>query len=626
MTFDFKKAMAFVQTKLNKASGYPHDLYQYQTFALIETLSSFESGQFDNVIIVAPTGSGKSSIAVGLGLAAAEQNHQTMLLTPTRQLQKQAVDSFKTVKELRSFKGKANYGCPLFLTPTGQIADATTAPCAEYDVDVDPEENTRPHYHLETHPIKTDHPDLDKIVMKTVAGYDSSFHDITKSQHQAAVCTEEGICPYRLARDIASASPIAIMNSSGYMVWNVYARETPYFKPRPFTIFDECHTVEDIARGFYTMEASDQSLNKLYQAVLGLDKPPVDFSKGANIQHLTQLNTKALIASMKNNGMEGKFSEYAELAEEAGDRSNPAKLIKYYKLLKLVADKQNRYAAQVRPGNVLTVTPIDLPVSFKEIYGTYNVFMSATVADVDVFCQSMHLDRKRTKFFQLPDMFPVEHRPIVGIPVAAVTKKEIDKDPAGIYELLAEKLDEIAEAFPEHKIMVHTSSYAFGQDILGRVGMHTYKRMLCPRNGFENKEAIELYVRDGAPSILISPACREGYDFEGDLCRIQVFMKCPFPSMGDEVIRQKAAGRGGKAWYAAKVATAIRQMYGRSTRNAKDFSITFFLDSKIIEFVQKNARLFPAEFHRAMDLGRTFDWKELEITDELSIDGERLSL
>jgi Rad3-related DNA helicase len=214
------------------------------------------------------------------------------------------------------------------------------------------------------------------------------------------------------------------------------------------------------------------------------------------------------------------------------------------------------------------------------------------------------------------------------MPVANASYEAIKSDPDGIYGAMAKALDEIASAYPKHRILVHTSSYVFGREVEARVGLATERRLLCPSNGAENKDMIgKKYSNrdDHTPYILISPACREGYDFEGDLCRIQVFTKCPFPSLGDPVIKKKLGLKGGKAWYAAKVATSIRQQYGRSTRNEKDYSVTFFLDKGLISFIERNGQLFPDEFHKAVHLGARLDWKSIKITNQLEIDGEKIS-
>lgn len=655
--FDYQAAIDFVKDKLGKGIGFPYELYENQRYALVEIFSAFSSGNYDNIIVVAPTGSGKSGIAVGAGLAASEQDCQSMILTPTRQLQKQVVDAFKDIKELRSFKGKGNYPCAVYEDEKARRPfRADTSPCNDYEVALDATLRLPSSFVVD--PVKTDHADLDKRVTSNatewlslsdaemeaeMSDYRPRHSDAWTGGHQMRLCSEKQLCPYRLARDEAQESPIAVLNLKGYFLWNTHAKESPYFKPRTFMIFDECHNIEDHARDFYALSVTDWGLNDLYKKVLGKSAQKyVDFRNPSPsfYKDLYELNRSALLSSMRSFGLTDRFEQYAELAAEMGDTSQAARLIKYHKIFKAVLDPRSNFAkAVIYPespeglkrelvNSLLEVTPVDLPISFREVYGTHNVFMSATIADINIFCKSVCLDKARTKIVTLPDTFPVEHRPIICRPVTEVNKKAIDANPLTVYKPLADTLEEIAEAYPNHRVLVHTSSYVFGQDLSKYLNYKPCNtRILCPHNGEQNKSDIAAYsdISDSTPYILVTPACREGYDFDGDLCRIQVFMKCPYPSLGDEVVKKKLEGPGGWGWYNAKTATGIRQMYGRSTRNAKDFSVTFFLDIKLIQFARKNKHLFPVEFHKAMLLGERIDWKKLEITTELSVDGEKIS-
>lgn len=648
--FDYDEAIRIATESDGKNLGLPHHFYPDQKNTIIECFRAFKSGQYDNVIVVAPTGSGKSQLAMGLAKIVALMNERTTLVTPTRQLQAQYIESFKDVSDLRSFKGKANYPCLLFESTKGGTLFADTAPCTEFDTTFDPLEHNRTGFSLLADPPRTDHPDLDEAALKRaklwLAGaldFDEYGNvDKWKAQDQVKMCSAEGTCPYRVARDTADAAKIALLNMKSYFMWNTHAKEAPFFKPRFLTVVDECHAIEDQARDFYTLLATDTGLDDLYHKVLGARKDKedwVDFSKFSHVdallQYLHQTNTKALIRSMEFYGLNGQFEEYATFADEAGESSVPAKLIKYYKIFKLACDSRSNFAkAILQPDGrdiknpTLQLSPVDIPPTFQGVYGCHNVFMSATVADVDVFARSVCIDLKRTRILQLPDTFPVEHRPIVSIPVAKVTKKEIDATGPLIYAKLADTIGEIASYYTTHRILVHTSSYVMGQEMEKWLSPLTRNRLLCPKNGQENKKMVVTYSdrADRTPYILISPACREGYDFEGDLCRIQIFAKCPFPSMGDPVVAKKLEARGGRAWYAAKVAAGLRQQYGRSTRHAKDFSLTFFLDTQITEFVAKNQKLFPKEFHQAMELGRRLNWVEMDIkADGLFIDAAKIA-
>lgn len=652
----FDRAIEVAKHKLNKKHGFRFDAHEFQVNTIVDCLRSFQSGEYDNVIVVSPTGSGKSLLGMGLAYTLKQLGLRSTYVTPTRQLQTQLVNDFGSDPSVRSVKGKTNYPCLMYTNSRGRMTDANTAPCSDPDAYINLLENTRTRFDLISNPPKTDHADLDKRTLLAATLYydldDGSKQDLIsefegkdgewQSRHQIKLCTELGICPYRVARQAGEESPIVIMNTKAYLVWNIYAKEVPFFKPRHLTIFDECHTLEDNARDFYSLEMTDHGLSTFYHEVLG-PKPDggvwVDFSKFKNMdnlmRHLYTLNSTGLIKNMREIGYEGAFQAYATVAEEVGEKSPQSRLIRYHKIFKQASDPRANFAIDVIPPDgrsrknpTLQITPVDIPPVFKHVYGLYNVFMSATIADVDVFCQSACLDRKRTKVLQIPDMFPVEHRPIIAIPLVEVTKKNIDTPGSDVYGALARTIEEIAGRYSKQRVLVHTSSYVMGAEISSRLGALTQHRVLCPRNGVENKSMIGQYSNreDNSPYILISPACREGYDFEGDLCRVQIFTKCPFPSLGDPVVVKKLKSPGGRKWFAAKVATALRQQYGRSTRNAKDFSITFFLDRQIIEFINKNPKLFPKEFHEAMLIGKRLDWGNIDVAKlQLEVGGVKIT-
>lgn len=652
----FDKAIEIAKYDLKKECGFRFDAHEFQVNTIVDCLRSFQSGQYDNVIIVSPTGSGKSILGMGLAHTLRKLGLRSTYITPTRQLQTQLVNDFGKNPAVRSAKGKSNYPCLMYTSQRGRVIDANQAPCSEPDAFINPFENMRTRPDLISNPPETDHADLDERTLAAAVEYysysDGQIQDLLsefegkdgewQSRHQIKLCSELGICPYRAARTAGDEAPVVIMNTKAYLMWNIYAKEAPYFKPRHLTIFDECHTLEDNARDFYSLEMTDHGLSTLYHEVMG-PKPGggnwVDLSafKGMDklLRHLYTLNGTALIKNMRDLGYEGSFEAYATLAEEIGERSHQSRLIRYHKIFKQASDPRANFAIDVIPPDgktrkspTLQITPVDIPPIFKHVYGLYNVFMSATIADVDVFCQSACLDRKRTRVLEIPDMFPVEHRPIISIPLVEVTKKAIDAPGSDVYGTLASTIEEIAGRYPKQRVLVHTNSYVMGAEINSRLGMLTQLRSLCPRNGAENKSMIAQYSNksDASPYILITPACREGYDFEGDLCRVQIFTRCPFPSLGDPVVVKKLKTPGGRKWFAAKVATALRQQYGRSTRNAKDFSITFFLDRRIIEFINKNPKLFPKEFHEAMLIGKRLDWGSVDVAAlQLEVGGVKVT-
>jgi len=70
------------------------------------------------------------------------------------------------------------------------------------------------------------------------------------------------------------------------------------------------------------------------------------------------------------------------------------------------------------------------------------------------------------------------------------------------------------------------------------------------------------------------------------LCRFNVFMKVPFPSLGDEVVKKMKDVYGDK-WYRWTTMQQVVQGIGRSNRNKTDRSTVYLLDGSFIRFLNK---------------------------------------
>ena len=85
----------------------------------------------------------------------------------------------------------------------------------------------------------------------------------------------------------------------------------------------------------------------------------------------------------------------------------------------------------------------------------------------------------------------------------------------------------------------------------------------------------------------------EGVDLPGDECRFQIIYKLPYPDLGDRQIMLRA--NADEDWYNYKTALSLIQTYGRGMRFEDDYCVTYFIDSRIGEFVE-NDRFIPDSF------------------------------
>ena len=93
---------------------------------------------------------------------------------------------------------------------------------------------------------------------------------------------------------------------------------------------------------------------------------------------------------------------------------------------------------------------------------------------------------------------------------------------------------------------------------------------------------------------MVGPSLIEGLSFDDDLCRFQIIMKVPYPSLADKFVSAKM--NYDKQWYSNTTAISILQGVGRGVRNMHDWCVTFILDGCFERLFYSSFNMFPPEF------------------------------
>ena len=147
----------------------------------------------------------------------------------------------------------------------------------------------------------------------------------------------------------------------------------------------------------------------------------------------------------------------------------------------------------------------------------------------------------------------------------------------------------ILERHKNQKGIIHTVSKSCKDYLIDNLD----DSRLMEHNTSNRAEQLEKFKGSKEPLVLVSPSMNEGVDLPGDLCRFQIIYKLPYPDLGDKQIMMRANADGD--WYDYKTSLALVQTYGRGMRFEDDYCITYFIDSRISEFV-KNDRFLPDSF------------------------------
>lgn len=155
-----------------------------------------------------------------------------------------------------------------------------------------------------------------------------------------------------------------------------------------------------------------------------------------------------------------------------------------------------------------------------------------------------------------------------------------------------EKIDEILAEVGGQCGLIHTASYK-NAEYLKEHSKYS-DRIYIPTS--EELRDIKSIIKPGR--FITSPAILEGISFDGDDARVQIFMKVPYPNLGDEWVSRKA--KVDQGWYDYQTLLNIIQGSGRAIRSKDDFAITFMLDSSFINLYNKTKFIMPEWFKRTI--------------------------
>lgn len=221
-------------------------------------------------------------------------------------------------------------------------------------------------------------------------------------------------------------------------------------------------------------------------------------------------------------------------------------------------------------------------------YADVCIFMSASILDYKLFSRFLGIDESEIYAIRRESPFDLSRNPIVAFDDYNLSFKTIAED-------APKTVDVIRSILKDHendKGIIHTVSGACRDFLMENLN----SPRLIDHNTQNRSQQLEEYKKSTEPLVLISPSMGEGVDLPGDLCRFQIIYKIPYPDLNDRQIRLRANADGD--WYEYKTALALIQTYGRGMRSADDWCTTYFIDSRLMEFIRSDA--FLEEYFRQL--------------------------
>lgn len=520
-------------------SSFPFPFRGNQEDAIKRIAEAINKDHVKYVIIQAPTGAGKSPLAIALAKASKD----AYILTAKKILQDQYIRDFNA--NLDDLRGRSNYRC--LKSPGFTCAGA---PCR------------------------------------------------TSAQGRAK-CNEERGCEYHFALDGTKTGKIASMNFAASIAFFSY---TPFFKERQILLVDEAHLIADNLTNFIELNVSREQLERVMPngqtaiSTIPLFEESKDYLMWLSaVLALTQEREKGNFTSSLESKLGGKQVTFEEvetfnrklktiMEELRNDSTNLIVDHIFNDFAKTVVDK-------------ISFKPIDVSAHahnrlFK--FGQKVVLMSATIIHYKEFIKSLGIAESEAEFIDIESTFPKENRPIIRNFVGTLNYGNLQASLPRIVQSCAETL----RNHKDEKGIIHTHTYAIAKRLSDDLRQEFGNRILFPENSNKQAEILTAHTASKNPTVLISPSMSEGVDLKDDLSRFQVIVKVPYPYIGDKVVKARMAKS--PDWYAFRTLLTIIQAYGRSTRSPEDHSVTYILDGAFDSLISRNRKILPKWFVEAI--------------------------
>lgn len=494
------------------------------------------------LLVDAPTGVGKSYAAMAMAKHWWETKRGKVdVITNSKMLQSQYLKDFPFLAEL---KGKSNYLCSRFATN-----------CSEGS-------------------------------------------ELSKQEKESCL-----MCPHQIAYEKFITSQVSMINFHLFCSYSVFAPHVLRQRGSSMLIIDEAHGFEEVYTEFISLVLSKRVLQGL-----GLeDKPAV-------VERMQKINNSEDMEKFFKGFFEERIlssiREQTDLANKVTTTKAKSRHLQNIKraerfLLRfnrfLNDPDRNRWVFQKKKVDPQDRDGVVPHISLEPIWGRKYlwdfiwskfdkvVFMSATILDPKIFSFLNGLNEP-SLYCTVNSPFPVDNRLVQYAPVGRMSYKYKEHT----IKNMIPRIERILQKNPEDKGIIHTGNYENSRKLQKALG---HNRRLIFHGSGDAPIALKKHENSREPTVLVSPAMTHGVDLKDELSRLQILMKVPFPSLGDERIKRRL--QENQRWYAWRTWIEVVQSCGRSIRNKEDWANTYVLDSSFNQLLRQSD-LIPTYFKEAL--------------------------
>lgn len=419
-------------------------------------------------------------------------------------------------------------------------------------------------------------------------------------------------CEYKRIKGLKNTCRNLITNYSYFFIDRLYLAQADFgMAPRTITIFDEAQTINDLFVDHNAIFFSAKRLKAYHDEIaehLPLGNTAIfrDLKKITSDLEAGKINDRNYMSYLKL-----LYSVYKTASDCAEKLAKGAiRDIKVYNKLTRLKNKYFGLGCKIDDlfsfgyDNIFEYKKKEQEAHVKAIFcgdmfyelinSEYLLFMSATITK-EYLVETLHLDPKLVKFVSLAPTFPKESKKVIFLSPMSLNYKTLQEEK--VVETLRKRVESIVVKHSNagESGIVLTPSFDLTRKICDKLVWTTDFEVFEHVAGEKLAIVLDAFKRyTKGPAVLVSPSLFEGISLDDDLSRYQVFVKAPYPSLGDK--RMKHILDYYPKIYEFITLLKVIQGCGRSTRSAEDYSVTYMLDSNLQRLWKSQQNIWSEEF------------------------------
>lgn len=441
-------------------------------------------------------------------------------------------------------------------------------------------------------------------------------------------CSSE--CQYILEREKAINSPVLVCTYSFWLLQQNLVKkklgEMSPFDSRQFTICDEAHKLVSIVQNHFSPKFAGDDIIKIHSILeIGshddddnsiteeINDIRVNISRTENNEEIFCF-LRRYVDKLKivDDAIDTINRDFVEKTEENKPISKEDRQLMY--ACNFISDHISGFNDYVRiiskigsanivkneqeQSDIIIFNCIDESYLMGKCFHRHcgkRLYMSATIGEPVAFAKDCGFGDEKHLDVDIPSMFDYTQSPIFYVCDYKLSFKEKDESLPYVVAMI----ERIVDMYGDKRGIIQTGSYQFAKYLQDHVNERVMGRFLLYDDSKEKQDGLN-YFKQCNNKVLVGPSLVEGLSFDDDLSRFQIIMKIPYPSLKDKFVAAKQ--RVHPEWYSNTTAISILQGVGRGVRNEKDWCVTFVLDGCFTQLLKNSINMFPEQFLRRINV------------------------